>query len=75
MMEMQKLGNNKFKDFSRIYSIFAKFNDFQGLENEVFFSRIFKDVGTLKMVIMKFLVGYYNHEKAPIHICFMRQRI
>ena len=41
---MQKLDNNKFKDFSRICSILAKFKDSQGLENEtIFFSRNFKD--------------------------------
>ena len=47
MMQMQKLGNNKFKDFSRIYSILAKFKDFECLENEAIFARIFKDVGIL----------------------------
>ena len=33
MMQMEKLGNNKFKAFQGFYSILAKSKDFQGLVN------------------------------------------
>ena len=42
MMQMQKLGKNKFKDFSMILFNFGQIQDFQGLENEAIFSKILK---------------------------------
>ena len=44
-MQMQKLGNNKFKDFSRIL-----YKDSQGLETEAFFCKDFQGCGNSAFV-------------------------